>query len=442
MSRPIPTRRLALVALALAVVLAVFPWPGGDEIWPELWIGGLVVLAMIGVADGALAPSPRRFGVERVHPAAVTMDARAAMRWEVSGQFGREYTVQLADDLAPSLGAETRRVSVVVPADGVGISTTWFSPRRRGRFEPSAVVLRTTGPLGLIQRQATHQVPTRLRVLPPFRSKAEAELGLRQARIQQVGLRSARNRGGGTEFDHLREMTPDDETRRIDWAATARSQRPVVRTYRSEENQTVICLVDSGRVMAGRIDAVPRFDYAIDAAMLLAELATGLGDRMGLVAFDRTVHTRIEPSNRRSQRALVSERLFDIQPALAESDYRSMVSYVAARHRRRQFMVLVTDLSEEVLESHVFPALPILTRTHLVAIAAVSDPAVAMLTQAGRADAEGGFLRASAIETQARRQRLAAGLRSKGVLVIDEPPARFGAAIAALYLETKAVGRL
>ena len=107
------------------------------------------------------------------------------------------------------------------------------------------------------------------------------------ARLQEAGLRSARGRGGGTEFDQLREYRPDDEFRRIDWTATARTGRPIVRTYRAERNQIVIMLLDNGRVMAGRVDGVPRVEHAMDAAMMLTSVATRLGDRAGLVAFDR-----------------------------------------------------------------------------------------------------------------------------------------------------------
>ena len=86
--------------------------------------------------------------------------------------------------------------------------------------------MRVDGPLGLAARQATLAVPGVLRVYPPFRSKDEAELRIRRARILEVGLRSAQGRGGGTEFDQLRDYTADDEFRRIDWAATARAAPP------------------------------------------------------------------------------------------------------------------------------------------------------------------------------------------------------------------------
>ena len=119
------------------------------------------------------------------------------------------------------------------------------------------MVVRVLGPFGLVARQRARRVPGELRVYPPFRSRQEAELRIDKARILEVGLRSAKGRGGGTEFDQLRDYTVDDEFRRIDWAATARSAKPIVRTYRAERNQTVLILLD-GRVMAGRVADVPR----------------------------------------------------------------------------------------------------------------------------------------------------------------------------------------
>jgi uncharacterized protein (DUF58 family) len=303
-------------------------------------------------------------------------------------------------------------------------------------------VVRTSGPLGLLYRQDRRHHPTSLDVLPPFRSAREAELSLRRARILEVGLRSARGRGGGTDFDSLRELTPDDETRRIDWAATARSHRPIVRTYRAERNQTVLCLLDSGRTMAGRVAGVPRMEHAMDAAMLLAELATGLGDRMGLVAFDQEVNVTIEPSNRRSQRARISELLFDLEPALAESDHLNAVTQVLARHRRRSFLVLLTELSPDTAEHFLLPALPLLVRTHLVVVAAVRDPDVVGWTVGTNADEEGGFLRAAAISSLSGRDALAARLRGMGTIVIDAEPSRFAGALGDAYLEAKATGRL
>src|SRR5205823_10886743 len=161
------------------------------------------------------------------------------------------------------------RFRVVVPARGRISVSTMIRPLRRGRFEPVEMAVRVEGPLGLAARQRRRSQPGLMRVYPPFRSRKEAELRIDRNRIVEIGLRSAQGRGGGTEFEQLREYGVDDEFRRMDWAATARSQKAIVRTYRAERNQTVITMLDNGRIMAGRVDGVPRVEHAMDAVMML-----------------------------------------------------------------------------------------------------------------------------------------------------------------------------
>lgn len=445
MTWPVPLGRLAIVGVFAAAVVLLLPDMGSTRLgWTIdnrfLLVNGLLLGAAL--LDGLLAPAPGALHVDRTHSTSVTLDATVPIEWSVGQRNGRGATVRLADDLAPSLGASTRRVSIDVPGHGLATAATTMTPSRRGRFEPGSITVRTTGPLGLVAKQRRRAMATTLRVLPPFRSAKEAELTLHKARILEVGLRSARGRGGGTEFDSLREMTPDDETRRIDWAATARSNRPIVRTFRAERNQTVLVLLDAGRVMAGRVDGVPRLEYGMDGAMLLAELATGLGDRMGLISFDRSVHTTVEPSNRRSQRSAVTEAVFDLEPALAESDYRTMVTHVLARYRRRSLLVLITELVDEMIEEFLIPSLPMLTRKHLVVVAAIRDPDVHQWATDSTLDEDGAFLRSAALAALESRERAAARLRGAGAIVIDADPQDFATKLGDAYLDAKAIGRL
>lgn len=451
MTWPLPGPRLVLLALVGAGVIALLPGLGRVAVASvELdgrFVAVNVALALVALIDGLLAPGPGRLDVVRDHARAMTVDEPSTLTWTVTPTagtrlYGTSRMIRLADELAPSLHPAARRVRLRLAPLASTSATIELRPRRRGRFDAEELVLRTTGPLGLVLKQQRRSLPMSLDVLPPFRSAKEAELSLRRARILDVGLRSARGRGAGTEFDSLRELTPDDETRRIDWAATARSARPIVRTYRAERNQTVLFLLDSGRTMAGRVLGVPRMEHAMDGAMLLAELATGLGDRMGLIAFDQTVGAVVEPSNRRSQRARMVEALFAVEPALTESSYHDTITYVLAHQRRRSFLVLATELGEESIERFLLPSLPLLVRTHVVVVAAVRDPALVEWSTSTTADEDGAFLRAAAITALARRDNLAARIRGLGVTVIDVEPGRFATAVGDAYLEAKATARL
>lgn len=448
MSRPVPTWRLAVLAVLGAVAVVALPDLGAVAVGPvgldvRFVLVDLVLLA-VALADWALAPHPDRIDVVRHLPASAVLDHPVPLRWEVGNRSDRRTTVWLADQLAPSLGASRRRVRAEVAAGGRVAVDAELRPSRRGRFQPDEVVVRTAGPLGLVLRQRARSVPGSLRVLPPFRSAREAELRLHRARILEVGLRSAKGRGSGTEFDSLRELTPDDETRRIDWAATARVGRPIVRTYRSERNQTVLCLLDAGRTMAGRVEGVPRLEHAMDAMLLVSELATGLGDKVGLVAFDQAVRHTVDPSASRTQRARLTDAVFDLQPGLVESDYRSAFTYTAGRFRRRSLLILLTELVEQSAERFLVPVLPLLARSHVVLVAAVADPEVRRWATEpiGDGDADAVWRRAAAIAALEERQRVTGRLRGLGARVIDDVPGRLAPRLGDAYLEIKAVGRL
>ena len=434
---PVPTRRLALLAATLSMAVLLVPL--------RLPLGLLVVdgvLLLVAVVDWLLAPAPSSLRVERDLPAVLPLGGEGAVTWRVANPNRRTLTVGLADDLAPSLGAGTRRARVSVAAGGSMSAGTTIRPSRRGRFEPTSVTLRVDGPLGLAARQGTVAVPAVLRVHPRYRSKDQAELRIERARILEVGLRSAKGRGSGTEFEALRDYSVDDETHRIDWSATARAGRPIVRTYRAERNQSVLCLLDLGRTMAARVEDVPRVEHAMDAVMMLTHVAGRLGDRVGLLAFDREVRAVVPPRGGPHQLRRVTEAMYDLEPVLAESDHRRAFTAALTRFRRRSLIVVCTELAEQALDETLLPALPLILRDNLVVIASVVDPAVERWAHGRPDDAGDAYRRAAAITALDERRRVVARLRGMGATVVDAPPGELAPRLTDTYLKVKATGRL
>ena len=434
---PVPTARLALVAVLASIFVAAAP---GSVVARLVLVNGVLLAAA--ALDWALAPRGGNVTIERDLPRVVSLGSTAEVTWRVHNRTPRAFRVAVADELAPSLRPGNRRFGGVVPGHGTLTVATVIEPQRRGRFRPTDVVWRAEGPLGLVARQHRARLPAVLRVYPRFRSREEAELRIDRARILEVGLRSAKGRGGGTEFDQLRDYTVDDEFRRIDWSATARAGRPIVRTFRAERNQNVVVLFDNGRVMAGRVAGVPRTEFAMDAALLVTTVATRLGDRCGLLAFDRDVRAAVQPGHGRGQLGKVTDALYELEPALVESDYASAFQQTLVRFRRRALIVLLTDLVEQAVGESLLPALPVLTRSHVLIVGAIQDPEVRRWADAPVTDAESAYRQAAAARTLRARARAAARLRAAGVTVVDAPPERLAADLGDAYLEVKAAGRL
>ena len=164
-------------------------------------------------------------------------------------------------------------------------------------------------------------MPGVLRVYPSFRSKDEAELRIRKARILEVGLRSAQGRGGGTEFDQLREYTVDDEFRRIDWGRH-RPGGPADRAHlpgRAQPDRAGPAGQRPGDGRAGRRRAPGR------ARGGRGDDADRGGDRARRPLRRGGVRPRGAgrgaPGSGRAQLGRVVEALYDLEPVLAESDY-------------------------------------------------------------------------------------------------------------------------
>jgi uncharacterized protein (DUF58 family) len=434
---PVPTRRLAVVAASLSLVALVLPVDFPASL--VLVDGALLVVAAV---DWAAATPPGLLRVTRELPGVVALGAAAPVGWHVRNPTRRRLHVALADELAPSLAAGSRRARLVLEPGGTADATTVMRPRRRGRFTVAELTVRVDGPLGLAARQARRSCPAQLRVHPRYRSREEAALRINRARLLEVGMRSAQGRGGGTDFDALRDYSVDDESRRIDWAATARAGRAIVRTYRAERNQTVVSLLDNGRTMAARVEDVPRVEHAMDAVMMLTHVATRLGDRAGLLAFDREVRAVVPPGHGAHRLGRVTEAMYDLQPELVESDYHGAFTATLARFRRRAMLVLFTELAEQALTETLLPALPLVVRSHLVVVASVVDPAVAGWAGARPTEAGTAYRKAAAVASLEERRRVVARLRGLGVTVVDARPGELAPQLADAYLRVKATGRL
>jgi uncharacterized protein (DUF58 family) len=210
-----------------------------------------------------------------------------------------------------------------------------------------------------------------------------------------------------------------------------------VRTWRPERDRHLLLVLDSSRTSAGRVGDVPRLDAALDAALLLAALASRAGDRVDLLAFDRQVRAAVEGAGRTEVLPRMVDAMAGLEPALVEGDGRGLVGEVLRRARRRSLVVLFTSLDTAPLEAGLLPLLPSLTSRHTVLLAAVADPRVEQMARGG-GTVDAVYDAAAAERARTERRRLTSTLRQRGVEVVDAPPETFAPAVSDAYLSLKA----
>jgi len=437
------TGRTGLLALICVPPIALSPWPA------TAFVLLLVALTVVVAVDVTLAASPRRLHYTRSPDTSVRLGQQVDATLLINNDGRRGFRGQIRDAWPPSARAEPRTHAVNIAAGQRHQIQTQLRPVRRGDQRAAVVTARSIGPLGLAGRQSSQAVPGQVRVLPPFLSRKH--LPSRLAKLREIdGLLPTLIRGQGTEFDSLREYVVGDDVRSIDWRATARRADVMVRTWRPERDRRVVLVLDTGRMAAGRVGVDPtaadpagwpRLDWSMDAALLLAALASRAGDHVDFLAHDRVSRARVFGASRTELLAQLVEAMAPLQPTLVESDWRAMVAAIARRTRRRSLVVLLTDLNATALDEGLLPVLPQLSSKHHVLLAAVADPRVDQMAN-GRSDAAAVYDAAAAERSRNDRGTIAARLRQSGVEVVDALPSELAPALADRYLAMKATGRL
>ncbi|CAN5755681.1 DUF58 domain-containing protein [soil metagenome] len=436
----VPSRRWLLGAAALALVAPAGLW----------WPGALTLLLALDAAwlaafllDALTAPDARRLEVTREAPVAFSLGRRFVIRYRWRHAGRQPLRLQVKEHLPEPLGgAATPLRRLVLPAQVAVDEQLELQPVRRGIGVGGTLDIRILGPLGLAWRQSRIEAPWTATVYPSLRGAWLRALPIQAIRRREAGLRSVRHRGEGQLFEGLREWVPGDDTRTIDWKATARRGKPIARQYEDERRQHVMLVVDAGRLLTAEVEGVPRLESVVAAALHLAHAAVEHDDNVGLLVFADTIQRYVPPGRgRRSLRAVLTG-LAAAEGRLVESDYRAAFRYLATRSRKRALTVLFTDVIDRTASEALVAHAATLRPRHLPLAVTLRDPAMEALASARPATPAQAFQRAAAEELLGAREAALGEMRSRGVVVLDVLPAGASAALVERYYLLKRKGML
>ena len=433
----VPEPRLALIVALLAPVWLL---PGDAGRIARIVV--LVVLAMAVVVYVIALPAVSDIAVERAFPQTIGIGDRLEGEYRVQSRWGRPIHAQLADDLPVGVTATDGAGELIVPARGSAHLTTAVTGAVRGRFALGPVAVRIRTGLGLVARRLRWLPDDSILVAPSVASVRRFRLLAVQHRLHEAGIRALKQRGEGRSFASLREYVVGDDPRHIDWKATARRGKTITREFTVEQSQTIFCLIDAGRSMTQLAGTFTRFEHALSAALVLTDVASTAGDRVGVLVFDDEVRAFVPAQ--RGQAALRSVRnaLVPVQATLTEPDYAAAFRFLATRQRRRALVVFLTDVidvrASRALIAHVARS----AARHLVVVVALRNDALHEAAIPTSHDQEALYASAAAEELIAARAEALERMRATGVTVLDVSPAGMTAAVVNRYLEIKARGAL
>lgn len=342
----------------------------------------------------------------------------------------------LKDDYPAIFWVSASTLEITLPPHTMeDVSYTIF-PDQRGEFAWGDIHLRQLGQWQLAWYAWKAQGRQKVAVYPDL-------IGLRSLSVRlalnQVGtIHSRRAFNQGTEFRELREYVTGEDPRLIDWKATARLNRPMIRVLEAEREQTLIILLDRGRLMRAQVQGLKRFDWGLNSTLSLALAGLNRGDRVGIGVFDREMATWMPPERGQTQLFKMIERLTPLQPQLLEPDYFQAVTQSVARENRRALVVVITDLIDTTASAELLSAMQRLTPRYLPFCVALRDPQMDEIARQESETIRDLYQQGVALDLLSQRQAALSQLQQKGVLVLDAPVNEVSEQLVNRYLQIKA----
>jgi uncharacterized protein (DUF58 family) len=439
------TRVVGIATLVAAVALfagAPFATVATGASALALLLGGFTILDVF-LSRRAWRSSGVR--MTRRLPSAFAIGVKKLVHLQFTAETQRGWRCEVFDHTDPSLRAAGLPARFEMFPGKLTDIAYEVVPTRRGEVEFAPADVRVSSMLGLIELlDRVGETETR-RVYPDFAQVVRYAWLAGDRRLQEIGIKTYQQRGEGTDFKQLAEYRYGDPVRHIDWKATLRQNKPILREFQDERDQCVMLLVDCGRRMRAYDSEAEigtgHFDQVLNAVMLLSYVALKQGDAVGALTFGTPPGEERIFAPRKGANALnaLMGELYSVQPTPTHSDYLSMAQNLLRRHAKRSLVIVITNFRDED-SSELAQALRLLRSRHLVLLASLRERVVGELM--GRALESGDAaldVGSAHLYEQARRDafnRLAA----RDALMVDAEPQQLGIELVNRYHAVKRAG--
>ncbi|QIP11995.1 DUF58 domain-containing protein [Spirosoma aureum] len=320
-------------------------------------------------------------------------------------------------------------------------------PTRRGEYSFGSVNVFVLTPLGLLKRRYQFGQGNMVAVYPSFLQMRQYELLAATNRLNEVGIKRIRRIGHSMEFEQVRPYSTGDDVRTVNWKATARrtdSQGAslMINAYQDERSQPVYCLIDKGRVMQSPFEGLTLLDYAINASLVLSNIALIKQDRAGILTFSDHVG-QLLPADRRTGHMLkILELLYRQKTRFLETDYESLYASVRSHIRHRSLLLLFTNFETVSAMHRQLPYLRRLAKDHLLLIIFFENTELRSLLDQPATDTEQIYLKTIGEKFAYEKNQIVKELTQYGIQTILTAPQNLTANTVNKYLELKARGMI
>lgn len=331
--------------------------------------------------------------------------------------------------------------TMISPGESKVIRYT-LRPVKRGEYSFAAVNVFVSSRLGLVTRRFRFSNNTVVPVYPSYIQMRKYELLAISNSLTMAGIKKIRKIGHNMEFEQIKEYVGGDDVRTLNWKATARKRSLMVNHYQDEKSQQVYSLIDKGRVMEMPFEGMSLLDYAINASLVISNIAIKKSDKAGLLTFQDNIGTFLPAARQSNQMYRIMEMLYNQKTGYRESDFSVLHNFVKRKITQRSLLLLYTNF-ESIFSLHrQISFLKSLARQHLLVVIFFENTETYSLLERPAKDIRGIYHKAIAEKFVMEKKLIVKELQGYGIQALLTPPQQLSVNTINKYLELKARGMI
>lgn len=312
-----------------------------------------------------------------------------------------------------------------------------LKPLKRGEYEFGSIHVFVKSPLGIISRRYTFQHTQVLPVYPSFLQMRKFEIMAISNRLTDVGVKKLRRLGHNMEFEQVKNYVQGDDYRTINWKATARKGDLMVNSFTDEKSQHVYCIIDKSRAMKMPFDGLSLLDYAINASLVLLNIAMLKEDKAGLITISEKLGAVVPADRRAVQLSRILEVLYKEKTRYLESNLEVLYSTIRHTLKQRSLIVYFTNFESMSALERQLPFLRKISRSHLLLVVFFENTGLKEMSSARARDVEEIYIKTIAQKFVFEKKQIVLELARHGIQSILTSPQNLTVNTINRYLEIK-----
>ncbi|MGC3944168.1 MAG: DUF58 domain-containing protein [Chryseolinea sp.] len=351
-------------------------------------------------------------------------------------------SVEIVDEVPHQFQRRDLSFQIAMNAGESKVIVYSLRPVKRGEYSFGSVNVFVESPIRFFKRRFKFSADVVVPVYPSFIQMRKLELMAISNRLTEVGVKRIRRIGQNMEFELIKEYVSGDDFRTVNWRATARKNTLMVNHYQDERSQQVYSLIDKGRVMEMPFNGLSLLDYAINASLVISNIAIKKSDKAGLVTFQHKVSATVPASKQSRQMATILEVLYNQKTAYKETDYAALFNHIRRKITQRSLLLLFTNFESLYSLQRQLPYLKRIADQHLLVVIFFENTELQTVIETPAENIQQIYHKAVAEKLSNDKKMIVKELSRNGIQAVLTAPEHLTVNTINKYLELKARGMI